>query len=75
MLLRDGTKYDLPSVTDYTPVEGRADGRFTARVDLAATLLALLHDDSHHRTTVSVITTAAKPTLLQWMRREALAKR
>ncbi|MFD7133459.1 NAD(P)-dependent oxidoreductase [Streptomyces sp. NPDC059894] len=73
-IVRPSALHDLPSVTDYTLVEGRADGRFTARVDLAASLLALLHDDRHHRTTVSVITTVAKPTLLQWMRREAAGR-
>lgn len=64
----------LPSVTDYTLVEGHADGRFTARVDLAARMLALLADDRHLRTTVSVITRADNPGLLHWIRREALSK-
>ncbi|WP_236680179.1 NAD(P)-dependent oxidoreductase [Streptomyces siderophoricus] len=63
-----------PSVTDYTLVAGHADGRFTARVDLAAGMLAMLADDRHLRTTVSVITTADNPALLHWLRREALAK-
>lgn len=62
--------YHLPSVTGYTVVEGHADGRFTARVDLAASLLALLDDDRHVRSIVSVVTTADNPTLFQ----EALAK-
>ncbi|MEU6370918.1 hypothetical protein ABZ876_35710 [Streptomyces sp. NPDC046931] len=61
--------------TDYTLVEGHADGRFTARVDLAGSMLVLLNDDRHHRTTVSVITTVDNPTLLQCIRREALAHR
>lgn len=73
-IVRPSGLYHLPSVTDYTVVEGHADGRFTARVDLAASLLALLDDDRHVRRTVSVITTADNPTLLQWIRREALAK-
>ncbi|MER7334639.1 MULTISPECIES: NAD(P)H-binding protein [unclassified Micromonospora] len=74
-ILRPSGLYHLPSVTDYTLVEGHADGRFTARVDLAASMLAMLDDDRYVRATVSLITTASNPTLLQWIRREALAKR
>ncbi|MFF5205818.1 NAD(P)-dependent oxidoreductase [Streptosporangium sp. NPDC000396] len=73
-ILRPSGLYHLPSVTDYTLVEGHADGRFTARADLAASMLALLDDDRHLRTTVSVVTTTDNPTLLQWIRREALTK-
>lgn len=72
-IIRPSGLYHLPSVTDYTVVAGHADGRFTARVDLAASMLALLNDDRHLRTTVGVITTVNNPTLLQWMRREARA--
>lgn len=73
-ILRPSGLYHLPSVTNYTIVEGHADGRFTARVDLAASMLATLNDDRFLRTTVSIITTVDNPTLLQWIRREALAK-
>ncbi|SCF12086.1 NAD(P)H-binding [Micromonospora viridifaciens] len=73
-IVRPSGLYHLPSVTDYTIVEGHADGRFTARTDLAASMLALLDGDRHVRSTVSVITTVDNPTLLQWIRREALAK-
>ncbi|WP_433193879.1 NAD(P)-dependent oxidoreductase [Nocardia sp. CA-107356] len=72
-IVRPSGLYDLPSVTDYTIVEGHADGRFTARAGLAASMLALLDDDRYRRTTVGVITTVDNPTLLQWIRREALA--
>ncbi|MEV5754300.1 NAD(P)H-binding protein [Actinoallomurus sp. NPDC052308] len=74
-IVRPSALYHSPSVTGYTVVEGQADGRFTARADLAASMLALLDDDRHLRATVSVITTADNPTLLQWIRREALAKK
>ncbi|WP_406725741.1 NAD(P)H-binding protein [Streptomyces sp. GD-15H] len=74
MIVRPTGLYHLPSVTDCTVVEGPADGRFAARVDLAVSMLALLDDDRHLRTTVSVITTVNNPTLLQWIRTEALAK-
>ncbi|MGC4938549.1 hypothetical protein [Kribbella sp. DT2] len=49
--------------------------RITARADLAASMLSLLDDDRCHRTTVGVITTVDNPTLLQWVRRDALAEK
>ncbi len=73
-ILRPSGLYHLPSVTDYTLVEGHADGRFAARVDLAASMLAMLDDERYARTTVSIMTTVDNPTLLQWMRHEALAR-
>jgi len=73
-IVRPSGLYHLPSVTDYTLVEGHADGRFAARVDLAASMLALLDDERYVRTTVSIITTVDNPTLLQWIRHEALAR-
>ncbi|MFG1614119.1 NAD(P)-dependent oxidoreductase [Nonomuraea wenchangensis] len=73
-ILRPSALYHLPSATHYTVVEGHADGRFTARVDLAASMLALLDDDRYVRTTLGVITTVDNPTLLRWIRSEALAR-
>jgi hypothetical protein len=70
-IVRPSGLYHLPSVTNYRIVEGHADGRFTARVDLAASMLAMLDDDRYRRTTVSVVTTVHNPTLLRWIRSEA----
>ncbi|MEU3460445.1 NAD(P)H-binding protein [Streptomyces sp. NPDC006733] len=72
-IVRPSGLFHLPAPTAYTLVAGHADGRFTARADLAASLLALLEDERHLRTTVVVITTVDNPTLLQWLRREARA--
>ncbi len=74
-IVRPSALYHLPSASAYTIVEGHADGRFTARVDLADSMLAMLRDDRYIRTTVGVITTTDNPTLLQWFRREAAARR
>jgi uncharacterized protein YbjT (DUF2867 family) len=74
-IVRPSGLYHLPHVTDHTVAEGHVDGRFTARADLAASMLALLNDDRHLRTTVGVVTTVENPTLLQWIRSEALAKK
>jgi hypothetical protein len=73
-IVRPSALHHLPSPAGYTVVEGHADGLFTARVDLAASMLALLDDDRYRRSTVSVITTAGNPTLLRWMRGEALSR-
>jgi hypothetical protein len=67
-IVRPSGLYHLPSVTGYTLVEGHADRRFTARADLAASMLALLDDDRYLRTTVSVVTTVDNPSLLRWIR-------
>lgn len=67
-VVRPSGLFHLPAVTDYTVTEGHADGRFTARVDLAACLLALAEGNGHLRTAVSVITTVDNPTLLGWIR-------
>ncbi|TDE53202.1 SDR family oxidoreductase [Nonomuraea mesophila] len=73
-ILRPSGLYQLPSVTDYTLIEGHADARFTSRTDLAASMLALLDDDRYVRTTLSVVTTVDNPTFLQYVRREVLAR-
>lgn len=70
-VVRPSGLFHLPAVTDYTVTEGHADGRFTARVDLAACLLALAEGSGHLRTAVSVITTVDNPTLLGWIRAES----
>jgi putative NADH-flavin reductase len=72
-IVRPSGLYHLPSVTNYSVVEGQADGRFTARVDLAASILAMLDNNRYLRTTVSVVTTLNNPSLLRWIRTEALA--
>ncbi|MFI6869857.1 NAD(P)-dependent oxidoreductase [Nocardia sp. NPDC050406] len=73
-IVRPSGLYDLPEVTDYAMVEGRADGRFTARVDLAAVLLRVLEEAAFIGKTLGVVTTVDNPTMLQVIRQEAFAK-
>ncbi|MTE16872.1 NAD(P)-dependent oxidoreductase [Nocardia aurantiaca] len=73
-VVRPSGLYHLPAVTDYTIVEGFADGRFTSRTDLAASLLSLADSDRFVRATVSVITTTDNPPLFRWIRQEAMAR-
>ncbi|MGW0251296.1 NAD(P)-dependent oxidoreductase [Nocardia goodfellowii] len=74
-IVRPSGLYELPAVTDYTMVEGHADHRFTARVDLAASLLRLAEEGSFVRKVVGVVTTTGNPSMLQLIRSEALDKR
>ncbi|WP_378739827.1 NAD(P)-dependent oxidoreductase [Nocardia brasiliensis] len=73
-IVRPGGLYELPAVTDYTMVEGQADRRYTARIDLAASLLRLAEEGGFVRKIVSVVTTTDNPSLLQLIRTEALGK-
>lgn len=73
-IVRPSGLFDLPHRTDYTMAEGRAEGRFTARSDLAACLLRLAETDHHVRTVVGVVTTADNPGMLDLLRAEAFGK-
>ncbi|MFE9578391.1 NAD(P)-dependent oxidoreductase [Nocardia sp. NPDC006044] len=73
-IVRPGALYHLPSVSAYSVVEGRADGMYTARADLAACLLGLVADDRYLRTTVEIVSSVGNPTLLQYIRHEAQPK-
>ncbi|MEU8900112.1 NAD(P)H-binding protein [Nocardia sp. NPDC048505] len=74
-IVRPSGLFELPAVTEYTMVAGHADSRFTARVDLAASLLRLAETEGLFvRDTVAVVTTADNPSILQLIRSEALGK-
>lgn len=73
-IVRPSGLFDLPHRTDYTMAEGRAEGRFTARSDLAACLLRLAETDHHVRTVVGVVTTIDNPGMLDLLRAEAFGK-
>ena len=74
-IIRPSGLFDLPEVTDYRLDEDEAPGVFTARVDLAAAMLAQLDDDSYVRKALAVTTTVGTPTLLQMMLKEARSKK
>jgi putative NADH-flavin reductase len=66
-IVRSSGLFDTPAVTDYQLAENSADGQFTARADLAASMLQQLTDDRFVRKTIGVITTAVKPSIIQKM--------
>ncbi|MQY19165.1 NAD(P)-dependent oxidoreductase [Nocardia macrotermitis] len=74
-IVRPAGLYDRPDITAYHIAEGRAEGRFTARTDLAASLLALAGDVRYLRKAVGVITTVGNPGFFRLVRKEAFADR
>jgi putative NADH-flavin reductase len=73
-VLRPSGLFDLPAPTAYRLDEDEAPGVYTARVDLAASMLDQLTDDRFVRKVAAVTTTAVKPSLWSLIRKEALKK-
>jgi nucleoside-diphosphate-sugar epimerase len=73
-VMRPSGLFDLPEPTDYRLDENQAPGVYTARVDLAASMLAQLGDDRFVRRFVAVTTTAVQPSLWSLIRNEAAKK-
>jgi hypothetical protein len=73
-IARPSGLFDHPAITDYHVAHDVADGLFTARADLAASMLAQLTDDSFVRRAMAVITTEVRPSILGLIWREALTK-
>ncbi|MGA8245728.1 MAG: NAD(P)H-binding protein [Nocardioides sp.] len=73
-VIRPSGLFDAPSVSEYELREDRADGIFTSRADLAASMLAQVTSTRWIRKNVAVTTSEGAPTLMQMIRREALAR-
>jgi putative NADH-flavin reductase len=67
--------FDHPVVTDYRVAPDVADGLFTARIDLAASMVAQLTDDRFVRRAMAVITTRVRPSIVGLIWREAVKKK
>jgi nucleoside-diphosphate-sugar epimerase len=74
-IVRPSGLFDLPEPTDY--VCGPVDpvGAFTARIDLADYLIALVAETAAIRRIVTISTTQHTPTLWQMVRQEALSSK
>jgi hypothetical protein len=70
--MRPSGLFDLPEATAYRLDEDAAPGIYTARVDLAASMLGQLTDDRFVGRIAAVTTTAVKPTLWELIRKEAM---
>jgi nucleoside-diphosphate-sugar epimerase len=73
-IARPSGLFDHPGVTRYQVAEDVADGLFTARADLAASMVAQLADDTFVRRAMAVITTEVRPSIAGLIWREAIAK-
>jgi putative NADH-flavin reductase len=74
-IVRPSGLFDHPVVTDYALAENSGDGVFTARTDLAASMLRELADDRFVRKAMGVVTTSVKPSIPRLIWREAVRKK
>lgn len=74
-IARPSGLFDHPTVTRHQVAEDVADGLFTARTDLAASMLAQLTDDRFVRRAMAVITTEVRPSIAGLIWREAVVGR
>ncbi|MGV9902433.1 NAD(P)-dependent oxidoreductase [Streptomyces sp. NPDC003388] len=74
-LVRPSGLFDHPTVTAYRTAETSADGGFTARPDLAASMLRELEERRYVRTAMGVITTAVKPNIAKLIWNEGVKKK
>lgn len=74
-LVRPSGLFDHPVVTDFHTAETSADGVFTARTDLAASMLRELEERRYVRTAMGVITTAVKPNIAKLIWNEGVKKK
>ncbi|MFF0156998.1 NAD(P)-dependent oxidoreductase [Streptomyces sp. NPDC005263] len=73
--VRPSGLFEHPVVTDYHTAETSADGVFTARADLAASMLRELTERRYVRTAMGVITTAVKPNIAKLIWDEGVQKK
>jgi len=73
-VMRPSGLFDAEDVSSYELREGSADGIFTSRADLAASMLAQLATTDWIHKHVAVTTSEGAPTLLQMIRHEAFGR-
>ncbi|MFI1165714.1 NAD(P)-dependent oxidoreductase [Streptomyces sp. NPDC020801] len=69
-IVRPSGLFDHPGPTPYVLAENSADGVYTARSDLAASMLAQLTDDRFVRRAMGVVTTRVRPGVPRMIWRE-----
>ncbi|MEW2177560.1 NAD(P)H-binding protein [Streptomyces sp. NPDC005406] len=74
-LVRPSGLFEHPVVTDYRTAPVSADGVFTARADLAASMLRELEERRYVRTAMGVVTTAVKPNIAKLIWNEGVKKK
>ncbi|MFD6274354.1 NAD(P)-dependent oxidoreductase [Streptomyces sp. NPDC060209] len=74
-LVRPSGLFEHSHVTGYRTAETSADGVFTARADLAASMLRELEEQRYVRKAMGVVTTAVKPNIVKLIWNEGVKKR
>jgi len=74
-IARPAGLFDHPAVTRFQVTENVADGLFTARSDLAASMVAQLTDDRFVRKAFAVITAEVRPSIARLIWREVIGKK
>lgn len=70
-IIRPAWLFNTSAVTDYHVAENSANGMYTARTDLAASMLAQLTDNRFVRRAVGVVTTTVAPNIIHQIWRES----
>jgi nucleoside-diphosphate-sugar epimerase len=73
-IVRPSGLFDRETISDYHVLDEESPGIFTARVDLAAAMLAEVETDAHVGKAIAVTTSEGTPTLWQMLRAEAGSK-
>ncbi|WP_406487240.1 NAD(P)-dependent oxidoreductase [Streptomyces phaeochromogenes] len=73
--VRPSGLFEHPVVTEYHTAESSADGVFTARTDLASSMLREVEERRYVRTAMGVITTAVKPNIAKLIWNEGVKKK
>jgi len=74
-LARPSGLFDHPEPTVYLLAEDSADGVFTARADLAASMVRELTEERYVRRAMGVVTSEVRPSIPRLIWREAVAKK
>lgn len=74
-IVRPAWLFDADEVTDHQVAENSADGMYTSRSDLAASMLAQLTDDRFVHKAMGVVTTAVTPNIIQQIWRENIRRK
>ncbi len=74
-IVRPSGLFETPTVTDYQVAEAFIRGRFTSRADLADCMLRQLATDQYLHKAVAVATFSVRPSLFEFLGREAFQRR
>ena len=74
-IVRASGLFETPAVTDYHMAEAFIRGMYTSRADLADCMLHQLTTDQYLHKAVAVATFSVRPSLFEFLEREAFQRR